>query len=234
MANSKGTTIHSLPADGQVYYPESDGKPMAETDVHRDLMINFIEMLKNHFQNRSDVYVSGNLLLYYEEGNPRKSVAPDVFVVLGVEKKQRRTYLLWEEGKGPDFVLELSSKNTYRTDLNRKKELYAQVLGVSEYFLYDPDHQYLNPVLQGYRLVDGDYVQISPVADRIPSNVLDLALRFKADGELGLYNPQTQTWLLLAEERAEQTEERAELAEAELARLRAELQRQLTQQTNNQ
>jgi Uma2 family endonuclease len=146
-----------------VIYPESDGKPMAETDIHRDLMIDMIDMLKNHFRARPDVYVSGNLLLYYEKGNPKKSVAPDVFVVFGIETKRRRTYLMWEEGKGPDFVLELVSKNTYKEDLGRKKNLYASVLSVKEYYLYDPDGRYLQPSLQGYRLADGVYYPIQPV-----------------------------------------------------------------------
>ena len=140
-----------------------------------------------------------------------------MFVVFGVEKKVRDIYLLWEEGKGPDFVLEVSSKKTYRADLSRKKELYAQVLGVKEYFLYDPQHRYLSPPLQGYRLIDGAYVQISPVGDRISSTVLGLELGIKRDRDLGLYNPQTKDWLPSRKERAER-------AEAELTRLRAELQ----------
>ena len=57
-----------------IVYPESDGEPMAETDRHRDLMMAFIFMLKDHFEDVNDVYVSGNLLMYYEEGNIRKSV----------------------------------------------------------------------------------------------------------------------------------------------------------------
>ena len=255
MADSISHQIHSLPTDREIEYPESDGKPMAETDVHRNLMIDFIQMLKAHFQSESDIYVSGNLLLYYEKGNPRRSVAPDVFVVKGIENRQRRNYLLWEEGKSPDFVLELSSATTYRHDLNRKKRLYAQVLEVEEYFLYDPNHQYLNPPLQGYRLVDGTYVEIAPVEDRLPSQVLGLELGLKTEGDLGLYNPHTQTWLLPPEERANQAEARADQAEAkadqaealaqqeslarqqaeaELERLRAELQRRSTQSPKDQ
>jgi Uma2 family endonuclease len=210
MADSKTTRIRTVPTDANVYYPESDGKPMAETDLHRDLMVEFIDMLRVHYRNRPDVYVSGNLLLYYEEGNPKRSVAPDVFAVFGVEKKRRRTYLLWEEGKSPDFVLELSSQKTYRTDLNRKKTLYAQVLKVQEYFLYDPEHQYLNPTLQGYRLLEGKYVEIQPVADRLVSSTLGLELGSQPNGELGLYNPQAQTWLLPSEERATQAEANAQ------------------------
>ena len=212
-------TIYSLPTEWTVIYPESDGKPMAETDIHRDLMIDLIEALKNHFSDRPDVYVSGNLLLYYEKGNPRKSVAPDVFVVFGIEKKRRRTYLLWDEGVGPDLVIELVSKKTYRKDLTTKKNLYAQVLGVKEYYLYDPDGQYVQPAFQGYRLIDGIYSPIQPVADRLPSETLGLELGEEA-GMLRLYNPLTQSWVLKP---VEQAEARAQQAEAEIARLRAEL-----------
>ena len=70
------------------------------------------------------MYVSGNLLLYYQKGNPRAAVAPDVFVVLGVSNADRSSYRLWEEPKGPDFVLEITSRTTYREDQGRKRELY--------------------------------------------------------------------------------------------------------------
>jgi len=208
--------IDAVPTERTVTYPESDGKPMAETDTHRDLMIDVIEMLKNYFTAHPDVYVSGNLLVYYEEGNPRKSVAPDVFVVVGVEKKRRRTYLLWEEGKPPDFVLEFVSPKTYKKDLGEKKDLYASVFGVREYYLFDPDGRYLQPALQGYRLVDGIYLPIQPVGDRLPSLVLGLELGEK-DMELGLYNPETKNWLLKPAEEAEARKQ----AEAELGQLRA-------------
>ena len=185
-----------------VVYPESDGKPMAETEYHRDIMIDFIQMLKHYFRNVDDVHVSGNLLMYYEEGNPRKSVSPDVFVAFGVSKKKRRTYKIWEEGHGPDFVLEVASPSTYRHDLTRKKDLYASVLGVREYYIYDPYHE-VNPYFQGYRLVDGVYQEIAFVNERLPSVVLDLELG-ERDGVFGLYNPRRSVWL---QPLAEQVEE---------------------------
>ena len=80
-----------------IVYPESDGKPMAETDVHRDLMVDSIQMLQHHFRDEP-VYVSGNLLIYYEEGNIRKSVSPDVFVVTRRWEKTK-THLL-DLGRG--------------------------------------------------------------------------------------------------------------------------------------
>ena len=139
----------------EIEYPESDGKPMAETDVHRNWMLWIIEMLQFFFRGMR-VYVSGNLLIYYQQGDPKKRVAPDVFVVKECEQRLRRVFKIWEEGKGPSFALEVTSKKTRRQDLGPKKELYEQ-LQVAEYFLYDPLGEWLEPPLQGFRLVDGVY-----------------------------------------------------------------------------
>lgn len=210
--------IHSAPT---LVYSSSNGKPMAETDKHRKLMVDFIQMLEYHFREANDVYVSGNLLMYYEEGNPRQSIAPDVFVAFGVGKKPRRTYLTWEEGNTPDFVLEVASPSTYQHDFGPKKQLYASVLAVKEYYIYDP-YGDITPSFMGYRLIDGEYQEIAFVNGRLPSTVLDLELA-EYEGNLRLYNPATQRWLQPPEERAEQAE--AELAEAlaELERLRAKV-----------
>ena len=191
---------------------------MAETDTHRDQMADLIHMLKDFYRDAPNVYVSGNLLIYYEEGNVYKRVAPDVFVVKGVLQQERRTYLLWEEGKGPDVVIELTSKETRREDQRDKRDLYEQVLGVSEYFLYDPTGDYLHPPLQGYRLTKGVYQSIPTKNERLRSRVLGLELGVE-EGRLRLHDPQTGQRLLTP---AEQAEARRE-AEAELARLRAEL-----------
>jgi hypothetical protein len=110
-----------------------------------------------------DVCVGGNLLLYYEEGNPSASTAPDVFVVKGVAKKLRRTYKLWEEGPAPAVVFEITSRSTRLEDQGYKRALYA-MLEVREYFLFDPLAEYLRPPLQGYGLVGDDLVAIEPDA----------------------------------------------------------------------
>ena len=206
-----------------VVYPESDGKPMAETEYHRDLMIDFIQMLKHYFRDVNDAYVSGNLLMYYEEGNIRKSVSPDVFVVFGVSKKRRRTYRTWEEGYTPDFVLEVASKSTYRQDLTHKKDLYASVLGVREYYIYDPYHE-VNPYFLGYRLVDGAYEEIAFVDERLPSLVLGLELG-ERDGVFGLYDPRRSVWLQPLEEQVKQEVQARQRAEEELAKALAALER---------
>ena len=75
----------------KVEYPSSDGRPIAEGDHQRTPLTYAVDALRLHFRDRPDVYVSGNLLIYYEEGNPRASVAPDVFVVLGANSADRCT-----------------------------------------------------------------------------------------------------------------------------------------------
>jgi Uma2 family endonuclease len=199
-----------------VHYPESDGKPMAETDLHRDEMNRLITTLQAAFAERSDVYVSGNLLLYYEEGNPRRSVAPDVFVVFGILKHRREIYKLWDEGEAPSVVIEVTSRTTRREDLGRKRDLYAR-LGVREYYLYDPRFprlQYLNPPLQGSVLVQGTYVRMAPDdTGALTSSVLGMRLQL-IDGLLHLFDARTGARFLSPVERADAAERRVAELEA--------------------
>src|SRR5579862_2925045 len=90
-----------------VYYPDSDGKPMAETPEHRAGMTYAIGCLEIRYLNRNDAQVSGNDFVYWIEGDPKKRVSPDCYVVFGVEKKARRNYKSWaERGKLPSVVFE--------------------------------------------------------------------------------------------------------------------------------
>ncbi len=204
----------------QVDYPETDGKPMAETDVHIDALLYLREALKDYFRDAPQVYVAGNMLLYYEEGNPAACVAPDVFVVQGVAKRERRTYKLWEEGQPPAVVFEITSRGSRLEDLGTKRVVYA-MLGVREYFLYDPLGEYLRPPLQGYRLQEGEYQRLLPGGEgELVSQVLGVELRVEA-GRLRVIDPETGERLLTPAEA--QAPRRA--AEAELERLRAELAR---------
>ncbi len=129
---------HSTLAPVTIDYPSSDGKPVAESDFQFTPLAYARDSLRLHFRDRSDVYVAGNLLIYYEEGNPKARVAPDVFVVLGVPNRDRSSYFLWEERKAPDFVLEVTSRSTLREDQGRKRALYRR-LGITEYWqFHDP------------------------------------------------------------------------------------------------
>jgi Uma2 family endonuclease len=225
--------------DEWVFYPETDGKPMAETDAHRDEMSDAIATLRDFFRHQPNVYVTGNILLYYQEGDPSLSVSPDVMVVKGIPKGKRRTYKLWEEGKGPDVVIEVTSKWTRFEDMNAKKALYEEVLQVPEYFLFDPMHHYLKEPLIGYRLVKGKYRTIhSKRPGRLVSRELRLEL-VATDQGLRFYDPAQGAFLLTPDENAEarrqaeaqlaevhrQAEARVQAAEAEVEWLRAELER---------
>jgi Uma2 family endonuclease len=203
-------------------YPTSDGKPMAETDWHRDLMVELIHTLKAFYATQPLVYVSGNLLLFYEQGNRRRHVSPDVFVVKGVPKHDRPNYLVWRERKAPDLVIEITSSSTRREDVRKKFDLYQDILRVREYFLFDPDADYLDPPQQGYRLARGRYTPIRPVAGRLRSRVLGLHLE-RNERQLRLYDPETERWLPTPQERETQAEEARRRAEAEVERLRREI-----------
>lgn len=203
-----------------IEYPSSDGKPMAETDKHIQLMGELRFTLLDFYRDESDVYVAADLLLYYVEGDPRRRVAPDVFVVRGVANRQRRIYKLWEEGRPPDFVIELSSRQLWREDLQEKWRLYEQ-LGVREYFIFDPEYDYLDTPLVGYRLgADGLYAALEVENNRLHSETLDLDLVDTGE-TLRLFEPRTDRFLPTPLEDARARRQ----AEAEAASLRQELAR---------
>lgn len=205
---------------------------MAETPVHRQNMTDVIAELDSWFEPEPMVYVSGNMLMYYVPGNKHKRVSPDVFVTLGIPKnKFRPYYLTWEEGKGPDLAIELTSKSTRHEDLKQKLELYRDILKIKEYFLFDPFGEYLKPPLRGFRLLGGEYRLIKPVNGRIPSKVLGLHLEGQKD-QLRLFDVAAGKWLptpkeLIKESRSviEQNRSVIEQNRSELAHSNAENER---------
>ena len=209
-------------------YPSSDGKPMADNDAQRAAIIYALDALQTWFAERADVYVSGDLLIYYREGDPGASIAPDVFVVIGAAKHERPSYRLWEEPKAPDFVLEVASPNTWRDDLGPKRRVYER-LGVREYWQYDPTGDCLPQRLQGLRLtVDGYEVQAAErSADGVltlVSDVLGLELRARAGRQMRFHDPAMGRDLLSHREehaRAEREAAARQAAEARVAELEA-------------
>ena len=193
--------------DAQLDYPESDGRPIGETPIHRDNLGWSIDVLRRWFFHDFMIYVSGNMMMYYEQGNRYRSVSPDIFVVRGIPRlPERRVYMTWKEGKTPDAAIELTSKSTKREDLKQKFQLYQDVLKIKEYFLFDPECEYLKPPLQGYRLVRGRYEPIKPIDGRLPSKVLGLHL--DRDGELlRFYHPEVDVWLPTAWETRKEAEQ---------------------------
>ena len=148
-------------------------------------------------------------------------------MVFGVDKqKPRPSYKIWEEnGIGPTVMLEFTSKKTRHEDEGRKRILYEGVLGVLEYFQFDPTGDYLKPRLQGRRLQNGRYVDLTLHNDRMYSEELGLDMVVLCN-DLRFFNPVNGEWLLTMEQqvhKAATETHRADAAEAELARLRAEV-----------
>jgi Uma2 family endonuclease len=200
----------------EIDYPESDGKPMGETDLHRWWMIRIYDLLKYRYRH-DEVYVGSDLLLYYVEGDPKKFVVPDNFVVLDNKPEFRRVFKVWDEQRVPNVVIEVTSRKTRQKDQRTKPANYAQI-GVKELFLYDPTLDYLNPALQGYRLIEGKY-------ERLPSNgtgaleCRELGLLLRLDRERLVIQDATTGLPLLTEaethwQAIESAETRKQIAEA--------------------
>ena len=227
-----------------VDYPYRDGRPMAESDAQLGAMLYLLPVLRTHFARRPDVYVGGDMFVYYERGNPEAVVAPDVFVVMGAPKRAetpRLSYKLWEEPKGPDFVLEVVSRSSWAVDRDEKPLLYAE-LGVREYWLYDPTGELLARRLRGMRLAGDGYRELAPGpgAPTMRSAVLGLELGVERSGRLRMHDPvagrdllghdEEHVARLAAEARVGQAEGRATreaaaraAAEAKVAELQAQL-----------
>ncbi len=215
------------PSEPTTRYPTRDGKPVGETPVHRDILFDLVYRLRRWFEADPTAYVSGNMLLYYVQGDKRKHVSPDVFVTLGIpdDGRRRDAYFVWEEGKGPDLIVELTSKSTRREDQGSKLALYRDVLGVREYFLFDPYGEYLKPPLKGFRLDAGHYRPIEPVEGRLPSEVAGLHLEPVAQ-DVRLHDPATGRYLATSGElpvALERLEATARDQQVEIERLRREL-----------
>ncbi|NJM68424.1 MAG: Uma2 family endonuclease, partial [Acaryochloris sp. RU_4_1] len=136
-------------------------EPPLETDFHREQIDLLIRLLKYWWSDRPDFYISGNLTVYYNEQQLKKRDfrGPDIFVVLGAEKRNRRSWAIWEEGgKYPNIVIELLSSSTAKVDQGAKKTLYQDVWRVPDYFWFHPETM----EFAGFHLVNGRYEAIIP------------------------------------------------------------------------
>ena len=221
--------IKVQPADD---YPSSDGKPMAETEVHILALIHLLNALRYFFRKQSDTYVIGNMLLYYREGDKSKRKAPDIMVIKGVDTTiRRRSYKLWEEKVPPSVVIELTSAETKKADIVTKPALYA-ALGIKEYFLFDPLFEYLDEQLLGYRMIDGEYRPIKPDSDG-DLHSKELGVIFSIQGSLlrvvdpqtGEFVPALEEAVALADRETQRAEQESQRAEQESQRAEQEAQR---------
>ncbi|MES1025783.1 Uma2 family endonuclease [Gloeocapsa sp. BRSZ] len=210
--------------------PCDDGIPM-ETQRHKVQMNLLINSLLPWLDKRSDGYASGNMFVYFSLAQVRNQDfrGPDFFAVLGVPKKERKSWVVWEEGKAPDVVIELLSESTAQADKNEKKLIYQDQLRVPEYFWFDP----FNPDdWAGFFLQHGVYHPITPNAqNQLVSQSLGLALQHW----YGTYEGVQATWLRWATLEGEllPTFEEQERQRAEQERQRAEQERQRAEQAQS-
>ena len=243
--------LRAYSAYDPMLYPDSDGQPMADNDQQYQTMVDTRFALQQKLRDQ-DVYVGANLLIYFLEGEPTKSIAPDVFVALNVPPGRRRTFLTWLEGQPPNVVLEIASPRTWKSDVTWKKGLYLG-LGVEEYFLFDPGGEYFQPLLQGFQLEDDVYRPIPLLIDErglmgVHSAALGIELWAQTNDDpampyvLRLWDAAANVWLptpegetrareeaelraTASEARANEAEARANQAEAHLREMEAELRR---------
>jgi len=215
--------------------PYDDGEPM-ETKRHWVQMNVLAESLDLAWRDRDDVFVGANMGVYFSETQARRNDfrAPDVFVVLDTQRGERKSWVVWEEeGRTPDVVIELVSESTERVDRGPKMDIYARLLRVAVYVIYDPfsarlDGYRLNAVNRRYEPLEADArgrIFIEPLGlwlGVVPSRMSDIEapwLRWIDRDERVLPH------LAELDDRARAAEQRARAAEEELARLREELKR---------
>ena len=216
----------------EIFYPSEDGEPLAETSVHADAIMAMVAVLRNYlaekFAARSPV-VLADQFLYYAQGFPRLRVAPDVMVIFDIAQKPYDNYKIWETGKIPSVIFEMTSESTQAHDQTKKQELYESI-GVLEYWLFDPKGEWIPEKLRGYRRQANlpakaeDLLVYEAIADGL-SQVLEL--RLEVEGSLiNFYRQDNGEKLLIPSELfsalQEQTQ-RAEVAEQELQKLRDRL-----------
>jgi Uma2 family endonuclease len=184
MGASVMTSITINPAQSEIFYPSSDGEPVAETYDHLYAILTTFEVLRQYLQGQQAT-VLANQFLYYSQGRPKLRTAPDVMVIFDVQPGGRDNYKIWEEGQTPKVVFEMTSPGTQHQDMGFKKDLYAQ-LEVQEYWLFDPKGEWIPEKLRGYQLQREQYI---PITDG-QSSVLKLTLKVE-DKLIGFYRNDT-------------------------------------------
>ena len=172
---------------------------MSDNDWQYTALTNTVSALRIRYRDRTDVYVAGDMLVYYRMNDNRTRVAPDVYVVFGaLGNHRRRSWVISREGKPPDFVLEVASPRTWARDADKKREIYAG-MGVTEYWRFDPTGDCFTPSLVGERLENGEYREIPLSTEdgilRGYSELLGLDLCVLPGLELRLYDPAAGEWL---------------------------------------
>ena len=190
------TSLSPISQKAEIFYPSSDGEPLAESYLHLYAILVTLEVLTQYLAGQQATVLS-NQFLYYSQGYPRLRVAPDVMVIFNVAPGGRDNYKTWEEGQVPSVIFEMTSAGTKNQDQEFKRTLYEQ-LGVTEYWLFDPKGEWIEEKLRGYRLHRDEY---EPITD---GRSQPLKLRLEIDGHfIAFYREDTGEKLLIPSELAQ-------------------------------
>ncbi len=207
-----------------VIFPPRDlysDEPPLETYLHLQQMLLLIKCLEWWWRNRQDFFAAGNLTIYYSP-RQRKSEdfrGPDFFVVLGTERKPRKSWVVWEEdGKYPNVIVEILSKKTADTDKGLKKQIYQDIFRTPDYFWFEPE----TLEFAGFHLVDGEYQPLQPNPQGwLWSQQLNLYLGV-FEKKLRFFTPEGEQ-VPTPEEAAESEQKLRELAQQRVEQLAAKL-----------
>ncbi len=214
------TEPETLWSDSDLYSDE----PPVESDLHLRQIILLLQGLEWQWRDRQDFYAAGNLTIYYspEQRKSEEFRGPDFFVVLGAERRPRKSWVVWQEnGQYPQMIIEILSKKTARVDREEKKQIYQNIFGTQEYFWFDPE----TLEFCGFVLVKGQYAALSPNPSgylwseqlQLYLGVSDRQLRFfTATGDLV---PTPEEFALRETQRANSEAQRAERLAAKLREL---------------
>jgi len=207
-----------------VIFPKIDlysDEPPLETYLHLQQMILLIKCLDWLWRDRQDFFAAGNLTIYYSphQKKSEKFRGPDFFVVLGTERKPRKSWVVWEEeGKYPNIIIEILSPKTAKSDRGLKKQIYQDTFRTADYFWFDPD----TLEFQGFQLIQGQYQELQPNQEgRLWSQQLGLYL--------GIHNSQLRFFtnlgelVLTTEEVATQSQSELEIERERVALLEQRL-----------
>ena len=169
-------------------YPFEDDEPMAATQSHAEQISTFHEQLKRYYWTDPYVLIGLDSFIYYSEGDRKKCVAPDVFVVLGAKKyPPRRSFYTWAEGTVPDTIFEFLSDSTKNEDRERKVQIYLGEMGAKEYFIHQPDLESPAEFRGWYRDNSGEIIEMKSDTPRtLFSERLNLLFTWNVDMDLNV------------------------------------------------
>ena len=212
----------------EIFYPSSDGKPMADSTQQYKLIVLLVEGLKILFSENENVFIAGDLLWYPQEGNPKKCVAPDAMVVLGRPDHDRPSYKQWEEANMPPQVVfeVLSHSNTY-SEMAQKAMFYDKY-GVDEYYVLDC----VKPHFEVWIRYDTELELIEAKATTWTSKLLNITIKTSENNKVQLFYPDGRKFLTTKELQLEKQQAELEKQQAELEKQQAELEKQQAEMEN--